>query len=575
MSPLPLTGVLLMAAAAVHGAAPDAVTIMQIQGREARSPLEGAAIITEGVITLCSRNGRQCWLQDPRGDGDPDTSDGVALQLRGHQGRSSLRPGDRVRLTGQVRERQFGNGLPLTEVTRVRDLTVLGRGHDLPAAVPITRLPDVSVTEAIAFWEALEGMRVQVAEAVAVSPTNRFGEFTVLAAANAQPGSGYHPSNHHLLLRVLPDGRVDYNPERIIVDDQAVAAPVVRPGDRFRALSGVVDYAFGNYKIQRDRSRHTPRAARTISEPSTVPGLRLTTFNLENLFDTESAPHKEDDRSTPSPEGLQIKLEKLARAVVETLALPDIIAVQEAENTAVLEALAARINQQRNRAYRAVSFESSDPRGIEVGLLWDSARVQLQRAAPLGQSSAFGSASASPGREPLVGEFEYRGRMLTVVVNHFKSKAGDDPLFGLRQPPHRPTEHQRKLQARAVRSYVDQRLRQDPQALIAVVGDLNDFPFAEPGEGADHPLALLRGGGPRGLADLSEQVPEAERYSFIYDGNSQLLDHILVSPALRPLVSAVRIAHINADFPAGAADDPHTPHRSSDHDPLTATLRLD
>lgn len=574
MSPLQFTAVLLLGAGAVEAATPEAATIMRIQGHTERSPLEGTVVVTEGIVTLCSRNGRRCWLQHPEGDGDPATSDGVALHLGGRRASAPLRPGDRVRVQGRVRERQFGAGLPLTEITRVRQLQVLSRGHDLPPPVIITRLPDLAVADAIGFWEKLEGMRVQVDDAVAVAPTNHFGEFTVLTAANAQPGSGYQPENHHLLLRPLANGAVDYNPERIIVDDEARAAPDVHPGDRFRDLVGVVDYAFGNYKLQRQGGRHLARRRPPPQTPAVAPGLRLATFNLQNLFDTEPAPDKEDGRSTPSPRQLQIKLSKLVRTIVETLHAPEIIAVQEAENTAVLETLAALVNQARGSGYRAVSFDSSDPRGIEVGLLWDSKRVQLRHAQPLGAGTAFGAHSVRPGREPLVGEFEHRGRRLTVVVNHFKSKGGDDPLFGARQPPRRPTEAQRKQQARAVRAYVDRRLQDDPKALIAVVGDLNDFPFAEPGEGRDHPSAILRGKPPRELEDVSTRLPAAERYSFIHDGNSQLLDYVLVSPALQPLVSAVHIAHVNAAYPARFAHDPATPHRSSDHDPLTATLRL-
>ena len=581
MSPLQLMGVLLATATAVSASVEHNVTIMQIQGREDRSPLEGEAIITEGVVTLCTRDHRRCWIQDEHGDGDAATSDGIVLDLQpGRSATATPHPGDLVRVEGRVRERQFGTGLPLTEISRIRSLSIRSRGHQLPDAVPIRQLPDVSIPRAIVFWESLEGMRVRIDEAVVVGPTTRHGEFALLAAANARPGSGYESSNSHLLLRPLRNGEVDYNPERVLVDDAAAPALQLRPGDRVRNLVGVVDYGFGNYKIQ---YRTLTPARHSHPSPPQPPAdlspdeLRLVSFNLENFFDTERTPGKEDQRSTPSREGFETKLRKLSLALIEVLQLPEIIAVQEAENTAVLTALAERINSLRHSAYRAISFDSSDPRGIEVGLLWDSKRVSLRRAAPLDPRytrPGFGRDSVSPGREPLVGEFEHRGRLVTVVVNHFKSKSGDDPLFGRRQPPLRPTEQQRKLQAQAVRAFVDDRLRQDPHALIAVVGDLNDFSFAEPGEGADHPLAILRGTGPDRLESLTETVPEPQRYSFIYEGNSQLLDHILVSPTLRDCTTGTRIVHFNADYPATLHNDPTTPLRVSDHDPIEATFRL-
>lgn len=578
MSPLQFTSAALLLVAAASADAEPSVTIMQIQGRGPRSPLEGEAVRTEGIVTLCSRNRQRCWIQAPAGDQDPGTSDGIALDLRGvRSAAGALRPGDRVELHGRVRERQFGSGLPLTELSRIEGLRVRSRGHALPDAVPIRRLPDRSVAEAIAFWEPLEGMRVRLEEAVVVGPTSRFGEFVAVAAANAVTGSGYAPSNEHLLLQPLEGDEVDYNPERIIIDDEAKPAPALQPGDRLHDVLGVADYSFGNYKVQLERMQARRAERHRPAPPKPLPGLRLATFNLENLFDPERTPDKQDERSTPDPQAFDSKLAKLTLALTRELQSPAIVAVQEAENTKVLELLAARLNHGDRHAYRAVSFDSSDPRGIEVGVLWDSAQVRLLHAAPLNgrdYRQAFGDGAVSPGREPLVAEFEYRGQTVTVVVNHFKSKAGDDPLFGARQPPRRATEAQRKLQARAVRTFVERKLRENPQALLAVVGDLNDFSFAEPGEGPDHPLAILRGSGATRLEDLATDVPFAQRYSFIFDGNSQLLDHILVSPALRARVAKVRIAHFNADFPHGMHADPRTPLRASDHDPLEATFRI-
>lgn len=573
-----LTGALLLLASAAYGAGAPTVTIMQIQGHGARSPLEGEAVETSGIVTQCARNRRHCWIQDARGDGDPATSDGVLIDLGGrHASSPRLRPGDRVEIIARVRERQFGAALPRTELSRVYRLVVLSRDHPLPAAVPLHSLPRQSIPEAIARWESLEGMRVRVDAGVVVGPTTRFGEFTLVSEADARPGSGYEPSTRHLLLRSLPDGGVDYNPERIIVDDDSAPAPDVRPGDTIQSLLGVVDYSFGNYKIQYAQLRHRTSSPSPPQPARPAPGLRIASFNLENLFDTEHSPGKQDRRSTPNERDFETKIAKLTLTLATVLQFPDIVAVQEAENTQVLKMLAERLNRLGDYTYRAVSFESSDPRGIEVGLLWDARRVRFRHAAPLRKrdaAEAFGTESPSPGREPLVGEFQYRGRPLTVVVNHFKSKAGDDPLFGVRQPPRRHTERQRKLQARAVRAYVDQRLHNAPEALIAVLGDLNDFAFAEPGEGDDHPLAILQGSGARRLMPVSDRIPVPQRYSFIYNGNSQLLDHILVSPALYRHLSGARIAHTNADYPDAWRTDPATPWRASDHDPIEAAFQI-
>ncbi|RME44207.1 MAG: hypothetical protein D6791_13705, partial [Chloroflexi bacterium] len=278
---------------------------------------------------------------------------------------------------------------------------------------------------------------------------------------------------------------------------------------------------------------------------------------------------------------LETKLTKLAAAIQVELELPEIMVVQEVENTAILQALGDRVNAAAGTDYRAVSFESSDARGIEVGFLWDANRVSLVNAFQLtdaivpGVSDAFGATSPSPGREPLVGVFDIGGRQLTIVGNHFKSKGGDDPLFGVNWPPNRITEVQRKAQARVVRDFVNSILDEDPDALVMVAGDLNDFPFSEPGEGPDNPIAILEGGaGEVPLTNLVNLEKDAERFTFVFDGNSQVLDHMLVSPALLDLFVGVDILHFDAGFPNALGDEAGTPLRASDHDPLEGRFRF-
>ncbi len=141
---------------------------------------------------------------------------------------------------------------------------------------------------------------------------------------------------------------------------------------------------------------------------------------------------------------------------------------------------------------------------------------------------------------------------MTLVNNHFSSKGGSTPLFGTTQPAVNGAESARHAQAEAVRDFVDGVLAADSAANVIVLGDLNEFEFEEP-------LQALTGP----LTNLTETLPETERYSYIFEGNSQSLDHILVSGNLAPdsLFDAV---HINAEF----AD------QASDHDPLLVQVAL-
>ncbi|MBE9508346.1 MAG: hypothetical protein IMY86_09890, partial [Chloroflexi bacterium] len=281
---------------------------------------------------------------------------------------------------------------------------------------------------------------------------------------------------------------------------------------------------------------------------------------------------------TPTPEELETQLTKLALAIEVELELPEIVVVQEVENTEILQVLGDRINAAAGTAYMAASFETSDARGIEVGFLWDADRVDLLDAYQMSGpdvEDAFGPSSPSPGREPLVGVFEIEGEMVTIVGNHFKSKGGDDPLFGVNWPPDRVTEVQRKMQARVVRDFVNTILDADPSALVMVTGDLNDFQFGEPGEGTDHPVAILEGGaGEVSLTNLLNLEKDAETYTYVYDGNSQVLDHMLVSPALYDLFAAVDVLHFNAGYPDALGGDANTTLRASDHDALEGRFNL-
>ncbi len=161
-------------------------------------------------------------------------------------------------------------------------------------------------------------------------------------------------------------------------------------------------------------------------------------------------------------------------------------------------------------------------------------------------------------RKPLVGEFNYRGQKLFVVQNHFVSKGEDTPLFGRFQPPRLESEPQRRDQAQVVNNFVEELLAANPNARVVVTGDLNDFEFS-------NPLADLKD---NDLTNLIDGVAEREQYTFNFEGNSQVLDHMLISGGLRSVNSGYPsdfdVVHTTADF----AD------RQSDHDPIVGFFEL-
>jgi predicted extracellular nuclease len=563
------------------------VPIYEIQGDGQWSPFEGQFVATTGVVTLITADGRDMWIQDPSGDGEPATSDGIFVDDRN---RLDPRPeiGDLVTVSGQVEEQQFGTALPLTRIDDTVLLSIDSTGNPLPLPTPLVDLPNLSMPEGEAFWEPLEGMLVSVENGFVASATSKYGEFGLLTEidADADLGSGYYAQTKYMVIQGLGvvggDNAVDYNPERIMVDDSSLHEAInVQPGDRVRSLVGVVDYTFSMYKLQPasfDIKYHKLPDAPISSRSGGGGNAVITSYNIENLFDLVENPDKDDASSTPSSEELEVQLSKLALAIELELELPEIIVVQEAENTEILQVLGDRVNAAAGTNYMAVSFETSDARGIEVGFLWDADRVELLDAYQMagdGVEDWFGPTSPSPGREPLVGVFDIYGHEVTIIGNHFKSKGGDDPLYGVNWPPNRVTEVQRKGQAGVVREFVNGILDADPSALVMVAGDLNDFQFGEPGEGLDHPIAILEQGGAVPLTNLIDLVKEAERFTYLYDGNGQVLDHILVSPALLDFLQAVDVLHINTTTPTPLLeDDASSPLSSSDHDPVESRFKF-
>jgi len=157
-------------------------------------------------------------------------------------------------------------------------------------------------------------------------------------------------------------------------------------------------------------------------------------------------------------------------------------------------------------------------------------------------------------RKPLAGEFRMHGKKVFVIANHFSSKGGDDPLFGRFQPPVRSSEVARHAQAQVVNDFVDDIKAADSTANVIVLGDINDFEFSET-------VHILEGGV---LSSLMHGLPQSERYSYVFEGNSQSLDHILMSSSLTSRPFEYDSVHVNAEF----AD------QASDHEPRIARFQL-
>jgi predicted extracellular nuclease len=106
-------------------------------------------------------------------------------------------------------------------------------------------------------------------------------------------------------------------------------------------------------------------------------------------------------------------------------------------------------------------------------------------------------------------------------------------------------------------------LAENPGAYLSVIGDLNSYYDALP-------IDTLRDAG---LVHVFDILDADERYTYVYQGVSQVLDHILVTGDLMDLLVGVDILHTNADYVLPPLGD-ETPQHKSDHDAVIAKFAL-
>jgi len=579
-----------------------ALQISEIQGASHTSPYEGQRVSTTGVVTATrTAGGRGFYLQDPSPDTSSATSEGIFVFTNAAPVASI---GSAVEVTGTVSEfRAAAVNLSITQISASNSsVSTSTTGNPLPASTvigiggrfpPTETIDDDSfatfdpANDAIDFYESLEAMLVKLnAGASVVGPTKDFGEFVAL------PDGGSWTTGLRTPRGGILYSYADPQPERLAIDDEilrdqsvpprpAKAMPDVNVGDVITsAIVGPLDYTFANYKIQ---ATSTPTFVSGGLEPEVTTAPRdqeiaIATFNVENLDPSDVA-----------------ALPRLASQIVDNLRAPDLIGIEEVQDNSggtndgtvdasqSWSALIAAIQAEGGPLYEyrqidpVNNADGGQPGGnIRVGFLFRTDRGLSFIDRPGGDAVTPVSAvdrpsglqlSISPGRiEPtdpgfvdtrksLVGEFRFRGKKLFIVVNHFSSKGGDHPLFGRFQPPIRSSEVARHQQAQVVNDFVDELLAIDPNANVVVLGDINDFEFSET-------IEILEGGV---LTTLIKTLPATERYSYVFEGNSQTLDQILVSNYMLsrfPLVYDV--VHVNSEF----AD------QASDHDPSVARIDL-
>jgi predicted extracellular nuclease len=541
-------------------------------------------------------------MQDPDPDNDPATSEGIFVFTGSAP---TVHAGDSVLVSGKVSDFyplssgdtvSTTSNLSTTEIGTATS-TVVSSGNPLPApvmlqpdTVPEVYAPDLGggniehtpITpsrSALDFYESIEGMRAEVQDARVVGPSNSFGEQFV--TTKPDQNRTYRDGTELQAEDATPSGRLEVVP----IDG---SNPGLNVGDVLHgATIGPVDWSqFGGYGLVATTMGTIQRGdlQPVVATAGPRNKLSVATYNVENL-----APSDPDS-----------KFAALADGIVTNLASPDVVAVEEVQDNTgatddgtvaadvTLTKLTAAITAAGGPSYQWREIDpvndkdGGQPGGnIRVVFLFNPARASFvdsgaasvdrsTTATQVVKSHGQPALTLSPGRidptnpvwtdsrKPLVGEFRFGGKNVFVVANHFDSKGGDQNADGRFQFPERSSEVQRAGQAAAVHDFVSSILAIDKSADVVVVGDLNDYQFSPA-------LRVLTTGSAAGtgtpiLTDLITTLPLNQRYTYVFDGISQVLDHILVAPRVRGVT--YQVVHINAEF----AD------QTSDHDPQVVDI---
>lgn len=580
---------------------PGPLSIQDIQGPGFLSPQRGNTVErVPGVVTAVRATGssRGFWIQQTNPDaGRPSSSSGIFV----FTSTTPVSVGDAVLVTGKVTDYYILSSgetlattanLSTTEITPTT-VTTASTGNALPApllltptTVPGTYAPTVTggnnietidpvnpTNSALEFWEAHEGMLVQVDNARVVGPGKpQYGEIyvTTKPADLATPRGGNYLASY----ADTPTGRLLVSPVNGSVPSANVGDLLVGP------TVGPVDWStFGGYDIAATQlgTYQDNHLTGSTAGPAAPDQLSIATYNVENL-----APGDPAD-----------KYARLGAGVVTNLRSPDVITLEEIQDNSgstndgtvaaddTLNRLTAAISTAGGPAYSWSQINPVDgqdggqPGGnIRVAFLYNTDRVTLAPGTAGDSTTAVSATTAPDGtaalsvnpgrvdptneawtssRKPLAGEFLFQGKKVIVVANHFNSKGGDQSADGRFQPPNRSSEVQRGKQATVLNGFVKQVLAADPGANVVLAGDFNDYQFSAP-------VQTLTDNGTT-LTDLINTLPANERYTYVYNGVSQVLDHIFLSKAVTDV--QYDVVHVNSEFSA----------QSSDHDPQVVRIR--
>lgn len=592
---------LLLATLALTSVITFSETIHQIQGVTHTSPYNQKMVKNvRGIVTAVVKDG--FYMQSRKFDRNIKTSEGIYVESK-----NLPNVGEYVSVNGMVYEKQFGrpseSELTVTSIKAGDDIKVISKGNKVKAVNIDPRKVPMKVyvgkfneklnpkKNAMDFYESLEGMLVKVHKPLITGADEDRGEVCVVP----EYGKYVKDKTNHGGVRYTYKNE---QTQRILIKSELFKLSqgkryegkyidpsfTPNPGDRFSSdIQGVLTYDKSNYKLINTSPLPKIKDGKIKRDKLNIKydknKLSVVSYNIENFTIAD---------------GGQKRVDVLAKQVRDDLHTPDILGLAEVGDNdggnvtskvvsanKVLDAIVEGIKKVTGVEYKWLSVDPEDGKDggwpamhIRNAILYRTDKLELpyfkQGDSKVDTEIKEGKLTFNPGRLGNNKEFykDVRKSLVAhlvlkdskkdvfIVVNHLKSKRFDDKIYSKNQPVKRKSEDLRIPEGKYVGQFLKEINKQKPNAIILSMGDMNDFEFSP----------TLKAMKTNLMVSAVESLPKNQRHIYVYQGNSQVLDNLLVNKKYAKGMK-VDILNINSEFTISQG-------YFSDHDPVYMQINV-
>ncbi|HEY0308804.1 MAG TPA: choice-of-anchor D domain-containing protein, partial [Acidobacteriaceae bacterium] len=511
--------------------------------------------------------------------------------------------------TGPVKE---------TEIT-APTVTVVAAGTpaSLTTLVPaVTLLPTDTSTTDYASALKYQSMRVKIPSLTTTQGTDGtlseanetytslgtfYGVITGVPRAFREPGIQITVDLPAAAPSPLDIPRWDGNPEVLLVNSIATGGATIdtTANVKLTNLVGVLDYSVGQATFVIDPDTTQARdPLPTMITAQALPAraaneFTVASYNVERFYNSTTAYHGSTQLTAAA---LALRLNKLSLAIRHILNYPDIIGIQEMSSTSAtdptgtLKLVSDKISADAIAAgetdphYAYYLVQDTDGTGINTAFLVNTNRVTVNSVTSIGSGVTYinstGASATLNDRAPLIldatikAQNGYAAYPVIVISNHLLSLTDIDNQDASAANKRIKRERQAEYLSNIIQGY------QATGKHVISVGDHNAFQFSD---GYADTLGVIKGTPAANntvdvgttssyvkptpaLVDLVTNLPADQQYSYVFVGNAQVLDHIVVTSDLASAGAHIAYAHMDSEFPAVYRNDATRPEVNSDHD---------